>query len=423
MNHAHLILFFLQIGVMLATALVCGQLMRRLRQPAVLGELAGGVLLGPTIFGMLFPAAYGGLFPDEPVVTASRNAVIQIGMLFFLFVAGLEVKLTQVRQRGRAVLMTSLMGILLPFALGAGAVLLLPNLWGAPAQTLGLTFAMFIGAALSISALPVIARILMDLKLIQEEIGVVIMSAATVNDLLGWSLFALILSVLVPPVGGGHSLWLTLGLVVGFAFVVVGLGHWLAAPLLRWTRSVLAWPSGLIAVITILVLVAAAVAESIGIHAIFGAFLVGIAFGQQVDTHNQAHDVIYQFAVSFFAPLYFVSVGLKADFAAHFDWPLVLLVLVIALVGKVGGAGFGAWAGGMRLRDAAAIGFGLNARGAMEMILASVALELGVIDQRIFVALIVMALVTSMLTAPALHWLLRESPRREAAVMSQEKVL
>ena len=149
---------------------------------------------------------------------------------------------------------------------------------------------------------------------------------------------------------------------------------------------------------------------------VFGAYLVGIALGQSLESGEarDAHDITYQFALSFFAPLYFVSIGLKANFAANFDLPLVLLVLAVACVGKIGGAGLGARLGGMNLRESVAVGFGMNARGAMEIILASVALEAGLIDKRVFVALVIMAMVTSMLVGPVMKRLVR-IPGRVAA--------
>ena len=248
----------------------------------------------------------------------------------------------------------------------------------------------------------------MDLDLIHKEIGVVVMTAATINDLVGWSLFAAILSALAPA-SQGRSLWATLGLVVGFAALVLVLGRWIGQPFLRWLRASVAWPSGFIGITAILILVAAALAETVGIHATFGAFLVGVALGQSVEEEeNSAHEIIHQFAVSFFAPLYFVSIGLQADFAANFDLPFVLFLLLISCIGKICGAGLGAWLGGMPPREALAVGFGMNARGAMEMILASVALEYRLIDERVFVALIVMALVTSMISAPALQRLMNQ---------------
>ena len=406
MSHHDLIHFFLQICAMMSVALIFGQAMHKLRQPAVLGEIIGGILLGPTAFGALAPQAYTWLFKTSGLAATGREGVLKLGMLFFLFVAGLEVDLGHFRRRGASVALTSILGIVIPFGLGFGAVLLLPGLWGPQAGGMPTIFALFLGMALSISAIPVIARILMDIGLMRTEIGFVVMAAATVNDLIGWSLFSLILSSFAPEGLRPGSLWGSLGVVLGLFVAILTVGRWAGRRALVWLQAHLNWPGGFIGVTTILVLAAAAATESLGIHAVFGAFLVGVALAGSSEAWSRAHEVVYQFAVSFFAPLYFVSVGLQADFVANFHPPLVLIVLLIACVGKILGAGLGARLGGMPLRDAVAVGFGMNARGAMEMILASVALEYGLIDKRIFVALVVMALVTSMLSGPVMQRLL-----------------
>lgn len=410
-NPTILIVFLLQIGVMLAVGLFFGQLMRYLKQPTVLGELIGGIVLGPTVFGLLFPTWKASLFPVEPQINEAREGIIRLGMLFFMFVAGLEVNLSQLRQRKQTILLVSLFGSLLPFGLGVASLYWFPSLWGNGSLALDNNFALFVGIALSISALPVITRILMELKLLQTVLGSIIMTSATINDLVGWTLFALLLSNL-NHAADDRNLVTLIGLIVLFAVAVVGIGRWLVQPLLQWVRLNLVWPSGFIGVCAVLIFVTAAVAEMLHIHAIFGAFLMGVAlyatFEQQ--EASQAKEIIHQFAISLFAPLYFVSVGLKADFVTYFDWQLVLLILVLATVGKVVGATAGARLSGMPLWESLAIGTAMNARGAMEMILASLALEFKLIDERVFVALVTMALVTSMLSGPGLQWLLQ---RRE----------
>lgn len=402
---------------MLLTAVICGQVVRRFHQPAILGELLGGILIGPTVFGTLAPGTSDALFPADRSLALARESLLRVGMLFFLFVAGLEVKLAHVNQRRRQVAVTSLLGLLVPMGLGIASVRLFPAVWGPGAGGNGWAFSIFVGTALSISALPVIARILMDLGLIREELGIVVMTAAALDDVVGWTLFAIILNVAIPMQAAAGASWdvmlANLALLIGFASVVLLLGRWLSRPALHWVRTHLSWPSAFIGLTTVLMLGAAAVTESLGIHAVFGAYLVGIAFGQTLEPgeKNEAHDVIFQFAVSFFAPLYFVSIGLRANFASDFDLPLVLLVLVIACVGKIGGASLGAWLGGMRSRAALAVGFAMNARGAMEIILASVALESGLIDRRVFVALVVMALATSALGGPVMKRLMHKGER------------
>ncbi|MCG3208212.1 MAG: Na(+)/H(+)-K(+) antiporter GerN [Anaerolineae bacterium] len=407
-NPSLLIAFLLQLGVILAVGLFFGQLMRKINQPAVLGELIGGIVLGPTVFGFLFPAVYQWLFLPSVELTQSREAVIRLGMLFFMFVAGLEVNLSQLRQHQRSILLVSILGCLLPFALGLASVFLFPRVWLHSGAAADANFVLFIGIALSISALPVITRILMDLKLLHGQMGGLVITSAAINDLLGWALFALLLSSLSAN-GSGFQLPKILGLTFLFSVLVLLIGRRLGELLFKWARRSLVWPSGLLAISAIFIFVSAAIAEMMNIHAIFGAFLIGVALFP-VFEHNgagQVKEIIHQFAVSLFAPLYFVSVGLKANFAANFDLQLVLLVLALAIVGKVAGAGLGAWFSGANLKNALAIGFAMNARGAMEMILASVALEYGLIDQRIFVALVIMALVTSMMSGPMLQWLLK----------------
>jgi len=408
MSHHDLILFFLQISVILAVALVFGQMMRRLHMPVVVGELIGGILLGPTVFGALAPNMHSGLFISSGTISVAREAVIKLGMLFFLFVAGMEVNLERLqRLRGR-IAWTSILGIAVPFSLGFGLVVILPDIWGHQANKNILIFALVMGTALSISALPVIARTLMDLDLMKRELGEVVIGAATIDDLIGWSLFAVILSQVVHDGQTNRSLWITLVLVLGLFAIILSVGRWAGQHILPRLWSKLVVPSEIIKVIVILVLVAAAVTETIGIHAIWGAFLIGVALAQTSKKRNTVHETIYQFAISFFAPIYFVSIGLQINFAANFHLPIVLIIFIVACVGKIGGATLGAWMGKMPMREAFAVGFGMNARGAMEIILASVALEYHLIDQSIFVALIVMALVTSILSGPIMQYLLKK---------------
>jgi Kef-type K+ transport system membrane component KefB len=229
-----------------------------------------------------------------------------------------------------------------------------------------------------------------------------------VDDLIGWSLFAASLSALTP--GSQDKNPFVIFGMVGLVLVVLwGMGRWLLRPLLTWLQRVVDWKGGFISIFAVWITAAAALAEAAGIHPVFGAFQVGVVLGQAsgASKENPAYEVIQQFAVNFFAPLYFVSVGLKTNFVRDFDPWLVLVVLLIASLGKIGGGSLGAWLGGLPAREALAVGCGLNARGAMEIILASAALEYGVIDQRIFVALVCMALVTSMLSGPLLQRLTR----------------
>ena len=408
MNQDEWVLFFLQMSLMLTMALLGGYVMRKLNHPSVLGELLGGIIIGPTVFGMLAPEAYTWLFPGQSAISTVRDAVLTLGMLFFLFSAGLEVNLSRLNGRLKTIVLTSSLGVLFPFALGYGAVHLLPDLWGMPPAAQGYLLPIFIGTALSISALPVIARILMDIDLLHKELGGIVITSAVINDLIGWSLFAAMLSALETNDMDDHigSIFI---LVLGVVILVWILSRWLVPPFLRWTQSTFNWTGGFISVVAAWIFAAAAVTERLGLHPALGAFQVGVMLGQELDVkkNHPAYEVIHQFAISFFAPLYFVSVGLRANFVTDFDLSLVLVVLLIATLGKIAGAGLGAWLGGMSPREALAVGSGLNARGAIEIILATVALEYQIIDGRIFVALVLMALVTSMFSGPVMQRLIR----------------
>jgi Kef-type K+ transport system membrane component KefB len=399
----------LQVATMLAFGLAFGQLLRRFRQPAVVGEMIGGIVLGPTIFGLALPGLYLWLFQSSPNAAVVRDASIKLGMLFFLFVAGLEIDFSQMRQLGRKALLIGSVGTLVPIAVGVGLVYAIPHdFWGPTVQEHFFAFALFIGMNLANSANPVLARILMDLGLLKGPIGSMSMAATVVDDLINWTLFAIILSEIAPSGSApAHSLPVSIGLVVLMFVGILGLGRWLAPPALRWLKRYVAWPSGFIGVTALLVLVAASVSEALGVHAFLGAFLVGAALSGTGDEHQEAHGVITGFALSFFAPIYFISMGMTTNFITNFDGLLVLLIVVVAVASKLGGVLLGARLAGMALdRETWAIGFGLNARGATGIILAGVGRAAGVIDDRIFVAIVVMALATSLLAGPMMNWLL-----------------
>ena len=416
MQHLELAHLFLQISLLLAVAIASGQLARAARMPAVLGEIVGGVLLGPTLLGTLAPSALERLFPTAGPTRGWREIFLHVGMVFFLLAAGLEVDIGQRPANGRRVALTALLAWAVPLGAGVALVYLWPSLWGAPALARPHLFALFMGTALSITALPVIARILLDLNLMHTETGSLIMTAAALCDLGGWMLFGFVLAAARPDATGLSPSTHVLHMAIFTGLLLVA-GRWLGQPLFAWARRRLAWPSGFIGLVALLALMAAAAAEGLGLHAAFGAFLLGVAVSADFRFRGaeQARDVIHEFAISFFAPLYFVSVGLKTDFAAHFDVQLALTVTLVATVAKTGGAWLGARWGGVRGKQAWAVGCGMNGRGAMEIILASVALDAGLIDARIYSALVFMALATAILSAASLRRLLSPAAPRPAS--------
>ena len=386
---------FLQISIMLCAALILGYGARRLRQPPVLGEILAGIILGPTVLGFFLPGVQSWLFPSSGL---SRQIVLTfayLGLISFVFISGLEVDLDQVMRRRRAIILTSALGIVIPFFMGSLSVILFPNIWR-PVGSLAL-FAVIVGATLSISALPVIARILMDLNLARREVGSTILAAATIDDAIGWVIFAFVLST----TGSGTIRNLSLGLTTGFFALTV------FAIYLRFRCQIQGRCSRILVGSTVEIasatmLSTAVISETLGAHGIFGAFLAGMVLCEK-RKRKYFLQKTRPLIMGLLAPIYFASIGLKANFVQGFDMTLVLLVLLVACLGKISGASLGARQSGMSRRDALAVGFGMNARGAMEIVLASLALDNHLVDQRIFVALVIMALITTMMSGTAIQ--------------------
>lgn len=409
LDHHELTILFLALGVLLLTARLLGDLARRLGQPSVLGEILAGLLLGPTVAGRFFPGFSDFLFPAPGHNALVLGGFTSIAIVLFLLVAGMEVDLSTVWRQGRRASIVGLAGILFPFVIGFGAAWVAPEWLGRPDGAALLPFALFMATALSISALPVIAKTLMDLNLYRTDIGMIIIAAAIFNDLVGWIIFAIILGMMGQE-AGSYGITFTITMTLTFAAFMLTLGRWMihrSLPAIdkRSEGAVLAFA-------LILALFGAAFAEWIGVHAIFGSFLVGVAVGDSSHLREQTRAAIDRFISYFFAPLFFATIGLRVDFVANFDPLLTVVVLVIACVGKVVGCGVGGRLAGMESSEAWAIGFGMNARGSMEIILGLLALQYGVINHELFVALVIMALVTSMISGPAMQRMLGKNKPR-----------
>jgi Kef-type K+ transport system membrane component KefB/mannitol/fructose-specific phosphotransferase system IIA component (Ntr-type) len=406
MHEDDVLVFLLSLAVLLSTARLLGELSRRLGFPLVFGELASGILLGPTVLGRVWPGGQHWLFPGGAPQTM-LTGYTGVAVVLLLVVAGLEVNLGIIRRRGRSALLTAIMGIAMPLAGGVLLGVLLPesDLVRPDHRTL---FALFMGVALSISALPVIAKTLLDLGLFKTEVGLLVMSTAMINDLVGWLAF----SVLLGPMQGGTvnvmSVLRTVGLTFGFVAVSLLLGRPLLGRLIaKLQADHHTGPRRVLSLIILCALFGAAFTQWVGIHAVFGGFIVGVAVGDSPQLKERTRVIVHEFVTNIFAPVFFASLGLRADFVASFDLRLCVLVLLVASTAKIVGCTLGSRAGGMRWRPAAAVGFGLNARGAMEIILALLALEAGLLREQVFVALVVMALATSLMSGPTMKWMLR----------------
>lgn len=403
----------LALATLLGTARILGQIAQWLHQPSVLGELLAGILLGPTILGQVLPQTYTALFPATGPNALALDVITNLAIVLFMLVAGLEVDLSTIWRRGLVALKVGTVSVVVPFLLGLGAAFAAPHLLGRTTGADPLIFALFFGTAMAISALPVIIKTLFDLDMYRTDLGMVIISAAVLNDLLGWTVFAIILGMLDSGSGQRFSPAVTIGLTLVFAGLVLTVGRWLNHKLLPYLQAYTASPSGVLAYAMTMAFLGAALTEWIGIHAIFGSFLVGIAIGDSSHLRERTRFIIDQFVSFIFAPVFFASIGLRVNFVDHFHWPLVASVFVIACAGKLIGATLGAYWAGLPRRESWALGFAMNARGAMEIILGLLALRAGVISDQLFVALVVTAIGTSALSGPVMLRILgHRKPRR-----------
>ncbi|MCB2154856.1 cation:proton antiporter [bacterium] len=401
---------FLAIAVLLGVARLLGELARMLGQPSVLGEIAAGILLGPTILGRLAPDLQQTLFPAEGNVAIVLEALVALSVVLFLLVAGLEVDLSVAFRQGATTFKVAATGMALPAVLGFLTAWFAPGLLMEVPEGKQFVFALFFATALSISALPVVVKILRDVGLIQTDIGVVVVASAIVNDLLGWIVFAIILGML-----GASKAALPLPMVIlltlVFVAVMLTIGRWLVHRILVYLQAHLSWPAGVLSLSLSVALFCAAFTEWLGIHAIFGAFLFGVALGDSGHLKQQTRATLDQFISYTFAPIFFASIGLSVDFISNFALVPVAIVFALACVGKIAGCFLGGLWSGLSRRESLAIGAAKNARGAMEIILGLLALRYGLINEEFFVALVIMALLTSMVSGTMVQAVIKSTRR------------
>jgi Kef-type K+ transport system membrane component KefB len=422
LNHQETISLILSLGILLIVARLVGEFFRKLKMPLVVGELVAGICLGPSLLGHYFPNISSLALNQKSNSMFAFNGITAISVIMLLFVAGMEVDLSIIRQQGKTALKTSFLGLIIPLGLGFLAAYYYFPLFGEnyTSNTKLILFSLFFGTAMAVSALPIIARTLMDLGLFRTKVGMIIIAAAMFDDIIGWLLFSVILGMLKTSTLG-HGFLVTLGLTIMYSVAMLTVGRIIINKSLPWAQKNFSWPGGFLSISLGLAFLGAAFTEFIGIHAIFGAFIVGIAFGDSVHLTEKTREIVNQFVTNIFAPLFFVSIGFKVNFIANFDLQITLIVLLIAVFCKLLGAGLGAYWGGLSKQESLAVGFGMNARGAMEIILALLALQEGLINEKLFVAIVVMAVVTSVMAGPALQLLVKRQIDKDKEDLDKEQ--
>ncbi|HEY3448405.1 MAG TPA: cation:proton antiporter [Myxococcales bacterium] len=392
------------LSLLLLVSHLLGELFKRYKQPAVVGEILTGILLGPTLFGR-FSSLYTTLAKEIAPFISGFNT---FAFILFLFVAGTELPIIQIKAQKSKAVWVGIAGIVLPFSLGIATAMAFPSLFVASSVHPYMSY-LFFGIALTISAPPIIAKVLIDLKIIDSQIGVIGMTAGLMDDFLGWLVFGVIVSVTATGDGSWPLSWVIVGACAYMVFLFT-LGKTLLYKLLAVVR-----PHQVLTFCVLTALCSAAITEGIGIHSFIGALAAGIVLGGsphlRIETKGKLKDVV----MGVFAPVFFAGIGLNVDFVKNFDLALCAIVLVVACAGKILGAAGAARLLGVPSRDAWAIGFAVNARGGIEIVLGAVALERGLIGAQLFVALALMAMITSLMTGTSLAFLLRKPASAAAA--------
>ncbi|MBB6428408.1 cation:proton antiporter domain-containing protein [Algisphaera agarilytica] len=430
----------LAMAVLLGLARFMGELARQFGQPTVLGEILAGILLGQTVFGAIMPGSYEWLFPSNPesAIAVAEEGFIVMSATLLLLVVGLEVDLSTVWRQGKAMVLVSAFGIVIPMGIGSSLGWFAPDILGGVEDNMKVPFAIFVGIALSITALPVIAKILMDLNLAKSDMGMLVISSAMLNDLVGWIGFAVVLALLpaaAPEVvegvvhaaehaveaTGGGDVAITIVLTLLFLAFMLTVGRFLAHKAMPYIQSRWSYPGGVLGFVFVIALLCAALTEHLGIHSIFGAFIAGVAIGDSHHLRERTRDTIHQFVTNIFAPIFFASIGLRINFVQAFDPAAVFLVFTVAMIGKVGGCYFGAKIAGLSKRESWGVGFGMAAQGAVGIILGTLAQQAGLISEELLVAIVIMALGTSLIAGPAMQKVLQLKTQKQLHTVLSDK--
>lgn len=381
-----------------------GKLSRGIGQPLVIAEIVAGILLGPSLLGRLWPEAYAAIFPADSVKVLAL--VSQLGLVLFMFLVGLEFDPKLLKGRTHSSIAISHSSIIVPFALGAGLAVTMGDRLGGETSARPLAFALFMGIAMSITAFPVLARILTDQRMLKTRVGGIALTCAAVDDVTAWCLLAFV--VAITRSRGLESALITTALALAY----IGVMFWLVRPLLsrlsaRANRAE-ALTSNMIALVVLLLLVSALVTEAIGIHALFGAFLLGVILPKDGNLPTALAHRLEEVVLVVLLPLFFACSGVRTQIglvSTAADWAMCGLIILLASVGKFGASTLAARITGVEWREAVGIGVLMNTRGLMELIVLNIGLDLGVIGPKLFTMMVIMALVTTFITTPLIQWL------------------
>jgi Kef-type K+ transport system membrane component KefB len=393
-------ILLMQIVVILAVAGLFGRLFRRLGQPPVMGEMIAGIVLGPSVLGFFFPEAMTFVFPTSSLGTL--QLLSQLGVVLFMFIVGMELNVRHVKEKGSAAVMISHASIIVPFVLGTALALFLYRGLAPPGTSFS-AFALFIGVAMSITAFPVLARILEDRGLTQTNLGSLALTCAAVDDVTAWCILALVIAI-VQASGIAVSL-VTVVFTLLFAAAMIFLVRPQLRRMVKQATGSHVHTRRLIAGVLALVLICALITETIGIHALFGAFIAGVVMPPSTDFRMFLRDKLDAFSAAALLPLFFAFTGLRTQVTLLNDWQswaLCGVIILVAIAGKLGGSMLMSRFTGMTWSQSFSIGALMNTRGLVELVVLNIGYDLGILSGRIFAMMVLMALVTTFMTGPLL---------------------
>ena len=417
------VLFIAEVGLLLLVGRLLGEAAQRLGQPAVMGQLIAGVILGPSLFGLIWPSAQHALFPADAAQRSMLDAVSQLGILMLLLLTGMETDLPLVRRVGRAAVTVAIAGVTLPFVCGfvLGEFLpaaLLPN------PEARLVTAIFLGTALSISSVKIVAMVVREMNFMRRDLGQIIVASAILEDTIGWVIIAVALGLAS---AGRVDLWTVGRAVVGTAlFMAASLtaGRRIVFNLIRWSNDNFASDFPVITMILLIMIGMALITQLIGVSTVLGAFVAGILIGELPILTRHIDEQLRGLIAALFMPVFFGLSGLRADLTVlrHGDLALLTVaIILIASIGKFLGAFLGGKLGGLSRAELLALGCGMNARGSTEVIVATIGLSMSVLNQNLFTPIVTMAVVTTTAMPPMLRWALKRLPLRKKERLRLER--
>jgi Kef-type K+ transport system membrane component KefB/nucleotide-binding universal stress UspA family protein len=405
-------LFIVQIVLLLLVGRLLGEGMQRIGQPAVIGQLIAGIILGPSFFGAIWPQAQQTIFPPSGEQKSMIEAVAQLGILMLLLLTGMETDLRLVRKVGKAAISISITGVALPFACGFALGELLPDSL-LPHPDRRLIASLFLGTALSISSVKIVALIVREMNFLRRNVGQVIVASAIIEDSIGWIIIAVTFGLASH---GTVDLMTLARSVLGTAlFLIVSLtiGRRIVFTLIRWANDTFVSEVPVVTTILVVMGAMALTTHLIGVHTVLGAFVAGILVGESPILTRHIDAQLRGLITALFAPVFFGLAGVGTDFSVFKDPSLIwlaLIVIAMASVGKFAGAFIGGRIGGLNFRESLALGCGMNARGSTEVIVATIGLSSGVLSESLYTVIVAMAVVTTMAMPPTLRWTLARVP-------------